>query len=361
MMQIVKDIVNNLWNGKANIVQINRSMAINDFLMCELKEVIIETKGNCFFFEVNPSAIKRDDLLDNIKKTMDLLKDNKAVFIIDDLFYYNGPQAIINAFYGKKNITAIITTYIDVAYGLKNNDTQIRGRYNNYFLVPELYNDNIKSDNYHLEALSDFASKEEASKIYKYLVSHSGQVLSCRQIYNSVKVNKTLNFYIRAINYMKMAGMIYVLDRVEIKKGKRLSSGVIFYPTYVSDIDKADLPHEKKFKLKNEAYLVAKMVSDNYKVYRAISYYKDIVDGKKRTRIEFNRGFLIEYYDRKCVIRIDFGDDDESINRFKKAQNSIPHLIAVLGHMELKVDKDGIAYCGLETLFDKGLNGYGGF
>ena len=36
-------------------------------------------------------------------------------------------------------------------------------------------------------------------------------------------------------------------------------------------------------------------------------------------------------------------------------------MIAVLGQMELRVDKDGMAYCGLQTLFEKGLDGYGGF
>ena len=53
----------------------------------------------------------------------------------------------------------------------------------------------------------------------------------------------------------------------------------------------------------------------------------------------------------------DFDDDDETINRFKKAKNNIPHLIAVLGEMALIIDKDGTAYCGLQTLLKKGLDG----
>ena len=361
MKQIIKDIVSNLWNGKANVIQINRSMDVSELLLHDIKNAIEETHEHCFFFYSNPGNTKTDELMDNIKKTMELLKDNKMVFIIHDLFYYNAPQAIINAFYGKKNITAIITTDIDVAYGLKNNDTQIRGRYTKYFLPPEMYGEKVDTNSYHLEALSHFFSKKEASEIYKYLVGHCGEVLTYRNLYDAKIVHKTLPFYIEAINYMYNAGMLYMLDRVEIKEGKKLSSGVVFYPTYVSDIDLTDLPYEKRFKLKNEAYLVAKMLSDDCMVHRAISYYMETVDAKYKRRVEFNRGFLIEYYDRKCVIRIDYGEDDETIKRFRKAKNSIPHLLAVLGHMELRVDKDGMAYCGLETLFEKGLNGYGGF
>ena len=89
----------------------------------------------------------------------------------------------------------------------------------------------------------------------------------------------------------------------------------------------------------------------------SLGFYSDIVDGKYKSRVEFNRGFLIEYYDRICVIRIDFDDDDETINRFKKAKNNIPHLIAVLGEMALIIGKDGTAYCGLQTLLKKGLAG----
>ena len=361
MRQIVKEIVKNLWNGKANIIQFNRSMDIDDFLLHDIKNAIQEADKNCFFFQASPENTKAIDLLDNIKRTRDLLKDNKMVFIINDLFYFDAPLAIINSFYGKNNITAIITTDIDIVYALKNKDTQIRGRYNKYFLAPELYGEKADTKDYHLTPLLNFVSKNEAAEIYKYIVRHSGEVLSFRQIFESVKVNKSLPFYIDAINYMNKTGMIYMLNRYEIKKGKKLSSGVVFYPTYISDIDLLDLPYEKRFKLKNEAYLVAKMISDNYVVYKAISYYSDIVDGKYKSRVEFNRGFLIEYYDRRCVIRIDFDDDDETINRFKKAKNNIPHLIAVLGEMALIIDKDGTAYCGLQTLLEKGLDGYGGF
>ena len=361
MKQIIKDLINNLWNGKANIIHVNKSMDIDDFLLRDVKKAIDENSENYFFFHAYPGNTKDVDLLNSIQKTMDLLKDNKMVFIIQDLFYFQSPQAIINAFYGKKNITAIITTNIDIVYALKNDDTQIRGRYTKYFLAPELYGDVVDTSNYHLDGLFNFFSKKEAAEIYKYIVWHSGEVLSFRQLYESIKVNKTLPFYIEAINYMNKAGMLYILSRVEIKEGKKLSSGIVFYPTYVSDIDLTDLPNEKKFKLKNEAYLVAKMLSNNCIVYRAISYYGDTIDGKYKSRVEFNRGFLIEYYDRKCVIKIDFGDDDNAIDRFKKAKSNIPHMIAVLGQMELRVDKEGMAYCGLQTLFEKGLDGYGGF
>lgn len=45
----------------------------------------------------------------------------------------------------------------------------------------------------------------------------------------------------------------------------------------------------------------------------------------------------------------------------KKAKSSIPQMVAVLGEMELRIDKSGIAYYGLENIYKEGLTGYGGF
>ncbi|MFA7110024.1 MAG: hypothetical protein WC160_00695 [Bacilli bacterium] len=72
--------------------------------------------------------------------------------------------------------------------------------------------------------------------------------------------------------------------------------------------------------MKSEAYLVAKMFSENYMVYRALSYYGDTIDGKYKSRVEFDHGFLVEYFDRKYIVRIDYGDDDEKMERFKKSK-----------------------------------------
>ena len=54
MRQIVKEIVKNLWNGKANIIQFNRSMDIDDFLLHDIKNAIQEADKNCFFFQASP-------------------------------------------------------------------------------------------------------------------------------------------------------------------------------------------------------------------------------------------------------------------------------------------------------------------
>ena len=91
-----------------------------------------------------------------------------------------------------------------------------------------------------------------------------------------------------------------------------------------------------------------------------ITYNGGFIDGKYKSRIEIDRGFLIRCFDRKCIIRIDDGNEEEE-TRFKKMKCSIPQVIALLGEMELRVDDNGIAYYELNTILKKGLNGYGGF
>ncbi|MBQ8142019.1 MAG: hypothetical protein IJ194_02530 [Bacilli bacterium] len=362
MKKLTLDILDNLGNGKAKIITCNKETEAGDYLLGEVKEAIKGKINNCLFFDFYPEKYPNRNILGRLADIIDFCKDNRAVVLIHDLFFFHYPEAIINVFYGKNNIDGIITSDIEVSYKLKDKDTQVRGRYIRFFLAPMLYGDEIKSKDYHVKALENYGAKDAAIELYKYLVNHSGEVLSFRQVLEQTKsIDRRLMFYVDTINLMNKLGMIYLLKRVDVKDMDELSSGFVYYPTFISDIDLTDLPNEKKFKLKYEAFLVAKMFSENYMVNRAISYHADTIDGKYKSRVEFNRGFLIEYFNRKCIIKIDFSDNNEMIENFKKAKTHIPQMVAVLGHMELIVDKAGIAYYGLENLLEKGLKGYGGF
>jgi hypothetical protein len=64
-------------------------------------------------------------------------------------------------------------------------------------------------------------------------------------------------------------------------------------------------------------------------VYRALSYYWYTIVGKYKSRVEFDHGFLVEYFDRKYIVRIDYGDDDERWKDSKK-QRVQSSVVAVL-------------------------------
>ena len=59
-------------------------MDIDDFLLHDIKNAIQEADKNCFFFQASPENTKAIDLLDNIKRTRDLLKDNKTIVVYHD-------------------------------------------------------------------------------------------------------------------------------------------------------------------------------------------------------------------------------------------------------------------------------------
>lgn len=361
MKKIILDIINSLGSGKTKIIQFNVASDAQTFLFKEVESSIKNKFDSYLIFEFKPNSNYGRDIIQPLADIIKLCQDNRTVILIHDLFYFKYPEAIINMFYGKNNIDAIITSNIDITYKLKNKDTQVRGRYSSFFLAPMLYNDEINSSQYHVDALKDYPNKDEAIKIYKYLVLHSGEFLTFRKIYESIQTNRGLNYYVFLIKYMINAGMLYCLTRMEIKTMKSLSSGFVLYPAFISDIDLTDLSYDKKFKLKSMAFLIAKMHSDNYKVYQAISYFAGVVNGKYKSRQEFNAGFLVMYFDRKCLIRIDFTDDDASLQKYQGIKTSIPKIVALLGELELRVDTNGIAYYGLENLYKKGLIGYGGF
>ena len=359
MRKTIYQILNNAWNGKANVITCNRCVDIDSIFNMIQKEFEKQNES-CLYVRYSKDNVSSNNILHQINDLMDLLKGNRIVFLINTLSDCMYPEAIINSFYGNKNVTAIITTDISIEYYLKDKDTQIRGRYNSYFYVPQLYDEIATTSNFHLDPLQRFSSPNEAAKLYQYILNRSGEVLSFRSIYEAGVVYKSLPFYIEAIIYMINSGMLYCLNRVDIKEGKALFSGVVFYPTFISDLEISDIPFEKKSRVKNEAFLVAKMISEGYSIDRAISHFVEVNASEKRIRVEFNRGFLITHHDRQCVIKID-NNNVEEMERFKKSKRNIPHMIAVPGKMELRIDKDGVAYCGLVNLLTKGLNGYGGF
>lgn len=360
MKDTVNKILDSLGNGKAKTIQFTRGYDIERFLFEELKPAIKEELSNCLFFEFDSDHSFKKDIIPELSNIFKMSKGNRVIIFINDLFSFSSPEAIINVFFGKTNIDAVITTDIDIPFRLKRKDTQVRGRYLHIFLPPVSYGDDIISKDFHLQAIESLPSRADAAELYKFLLRNSGKPLSFRKIVESSGLSKSIRFCIDTIDYMEKAGMIYVLRRVDVAKMKTISSGIVFYPTFISDLDLTDLTYVEKYKLKNDAYLIAKMVSEGYEVARAISYNGGVIDGKYKSRIEIDRGFLIKCFDRKCIIRIDDGNEEEE-TRFKKMKCSIPQVIALLGEMELRVDDNGIAYYGLHTILKKGLNGYGGF
>ena len=261
-------------------------------------------------------------------------------------------------FYGKSNISVITTSTINIDFALGNKATQVSGRYINCFLSPELYTINQpKNEKYHLDCLEGSIYEKDGKELYTYIINHSGEVLSFRDIYQGVSNKRSLPYCVKLVNYMISIGMLYVLNRVEVQNGNTLSSGFVFYPTYVSDIDNTYLNPEKKYERKMEGYLIAKLFSQNYDVARAIGYHGEYIDGVYKTRVIFNRGFLVSSPKAKYLIKIAF--DDDMVSSFIKSKSNYLRVVALLGSMEWKSDSNGVIYCGLENLLLEGIKNNG--
>ena len=140
MKDIVNKILNSLGNGKAKTIQFTRGYDIKRFLIEELKPSIKEKLTNCLFFEFDADHSFKKDIIPELSNIFRLSKGNRAIVFINDLFGFSSPEAIINVFFGKTNIDAVITTDIDIPFRLKRKDTQVRGRYLHIFLPLSLIN-----------------------------------------------------------------------------------------------------------------------------------------------------------------------------------------------------------------------------
>ena len=210
----------------------------------------------------------------------------------------------------------------------------------------------------HLNSLNLYNHRDYAAKIYRYILKHSGELLSYRTIYENTDKEMTLGVLIKAIEFMVNHNMLYRLSRVDVSNMKELSSGFIYYPAYAEEFDGTDLTADRKYILKSETYLVSRMVYDGLTVKKAISYIYQS-DSDKRVRVEFNRGFLISNYDKNVVVKPYFDNNEEELKKLIRSKINIPQIVALLGNTEYRMDKNGLTYVGLDKLLTKGLDGYG--
>lgn len=357
MNVILDKILNDLGNGKAKIIECNKENDVKNFLFFEVKNEIKERLNNCLFFEFYNDGSSKKDIFKELENINKIYQNNRTIILICDLFSFCSPEAIINLFYGNKNVDVIISSNIEVSYKLKNKDTEIRGRYISYFVDPTSFT-SINENILHIKPLENYKYKDEAIELYKYLLNHSGEVLTYRSICDSSKIKKDLYFYIKTIEYMNKTKMIYLLEIKNIKDLKKKAYGFIVYPTFIFDLELSDLTYDKKFRLNKESIIVSKLISYGFLVSYAISFYGDYVNNKYITRNVCNAGFLIESYSRKSLIKICF-NNDTSIERFIKLKTKIPQIIIVLSNMNLKVDDNGMIYYGLNNFLADGLKNYG--
>ena len=140
---LINKLIESVGSKKTNIIQFSKGYDINRFLFVEFKNRLFEVFPSYHIVEVK----QEEDILSFIPNLKEISSKNPVIVLINDVFSYKNPEAIINSFYGFDNISAFITTYVDVSYQLGKKDTLVRGRYNRFFLPPVLFGDSPKIEN----------------------------------------------------------------------------------------------------------------------------------------------------------------------------------------------------------------------
>lgn len=360
MKEIKSRLLQTLGNGKAKIIQHNREQNFEDYFFNVFKSKIEEAIGPFILFKIDPNFFDKN-IASGFEKIINMAQGNRVVLFIDDLFDFKDPDAIICTLYGKKNLDAFIFTNVDLPYKLKKKETNVRGRYD-YFYLPPAMSQIKKSIGYHLKPIDKFygANKEEVISIYKYLVNHAGEVLSYRDIWKGTGKANSLTSCVHATEFLFHYSMVFKLKRTNIETNKELDNGFVFYPTFSDDIDLTEFSSLEKQDIKQAILLISRMIVDGNDVSLAISTHGKDKNGKYLTRVLFKKGYLITNYDKKVVLRISDSDDEE-LPIFKKTKTNIQHIVALPGHMEYRLDNDGIVYAGIEKIIEEGIKGYGGF
>lgn len=348
---LINKLIESVGSKKTNIIQFSKGYDINRFLFVELKNRLFEAFPSYHIVEVK----QEEDILSFIPNLKEISSKNPVIVLINDVFSYKNPEAIINSFYGFDNISAFITADVDVSYQLGKKDTLVRGRYNRFFLPPALFGDSPKIENINYCDLFSFSSySKQASKIYSYILNHSGELLSYRKIHEGIGKTLSIGKTIDIVDYMINHFLFYRLFRVDVSKNKDISSGFICYPTHINNLDKIPCSNEKKYFLKTATAVVARMVYNGFGVKKAISYFYETKDGK-RVRTEFDRGFLVFNFDKRVIINIHLDEDDNDIEKLIKFKSNIPHLIGLTGNSEYIMDCNGLTYVGIEKILGNDL------
>ena len=111
MKRLTLDILDNLGNGKAKIITCNRETEAGDYLLGEVKEVIKGKINNCLFFDFYPEKYPDRNILGRLAGIIDFYKDNRAVVLIHDLFFFHYPKAIINVFYSGGHVISFHSSW----------------------------------------------------------------------------------------------------------------------------------------------------------------------------------------------------------------------------------------------------------
>ena len=354
--RVLKELLNDLGNGKAHIIIHNVEDNINDFLFDALTKELQSIYPDCLIYPFEKANTKYDiiPILESISK---INKGKRLIIIVENLTSFYVPESIINMFYGNHEIDLIVSTNISLEYYFNDHQkTLVAARYRIYFCPPMLYEDMslIKSTSPHIGGLNGLkqSTYERGKQIYSYLLNHSGETLTYSKIKTDVDPKINLLTIIEIINYMVARGMIYLINRMDVDKLEVLDSKFVIYPTFISDLDFSTLNDETKYYLKLEASLVAKIFNEDDMVFYGISYHYE-VHTKGRVRITYNNGFAVgnKYGQIKYIIKPSFQTDYRQ--EYNKTSLLTPVIIVSLGKGDIIKGNDGVKYCGIETFLDK--------
>ena len=359
---ILQSIKENLNSGKINIVFTPKGVDSESLLLTDLKSFIEKNFENSIIFYSSGSEKQYSvELFDSV-----ISSNKKAFLLIDDLSQFNDPNSIINTFYGNKNINVIATTSINVEKLAGKDMTDIRGRYISYFYPPYLYGDDYDTSKKSIRNMfrlyfSDYRHKENAKKLYMYVLNHSGELLTLRKIYSECGVGISLVTFINIFNYLRDSGLFYLLTRINLNDLTELDYGFVLYPCRCFDIlsSEIDVDEQKRQKIYYESSLVAKVLYDNQIIHRAFHVKRGIADGK-RVSIQLSDSFLIKSNNQSILLKFSFpGDNDKSLELFKEYKGNIQKMIVFYNDSGFRQDEHGIIKCGIKHVLEKGVFSYG--
>ena len=322
-------------------------------------------------FKSNPDYTVVDTLGHDQEQLESLLSScreadgKRFIILIDDIFAKDDPASLFDLSAGKSNIDVIATTDFTSKYMLVDDETLIRGRFQNIYFPPVSFSEalslgNVKDFKEYCQKGGLFIPKEECIKkiikqgraikkfrgdysekiigLLNLMLRHCDKSISFTELQRLSETKLSTHTLIDYFNFLEGSNLFYVMKKEGINEEKNKAYCVVFYPTDISF-----LPDDASFEIKEKSALIAKLYGDSYSITSGYEKQLDV-------------SYVLRKGNEKVYVSYSgFDGSKEAGVMADVIKDSYPKVVVSSIVAKKWIDEKGIIHAGLDEILKYGL------
>ena len=352
--ELLKKIKEYMWTGKAIILTGPDSNAMNSLFRNDIKSLFNERDRYLYLSDY----ISSERIIDFLKES--ITNNAYDIYLLKEISLYDNADVIVNLFKDRPEICLIATSEINLNRHYENTSTLIRGRINNIFVPPFLYEDYLNSSNASSlveylkkttdgfeDSLRDYKYRKQAMMLYKCMNKYIGYPLSLTSIFSDADFGVSINTFVSIVNYMIARGYFYTISKIDLEKNDLMKNMAYFYPTFAKTIVDDDACSNMINKIL-ETSIIAKLINEGNAVYKAAYRSRE-----KQSDNSLFKTFLVMNYKEKYFLKLYFEENEESLENYKKFRGLYRKIAILKDDIIENTDDNGVLYLSIKSFLER--------